>query len=167
MFKAAGDTLSRPLPHIYQADAQGNAIPIVPPDEMRQDAVNTMGTAGMHSAVRVQDLAGISHKHVSYHDVLGGICKPAVSAALCNMHWSHQIGHTAVGCAYIFAAHWTIACNPFELQGDRACPPGTDGVQLDVAPDLSPDASSFAPLCLPCAAVCLKRHAYVRLANNM
>ena len=64
VFKAAGDTLSRPLPHVYQADQQGNAVPFVPPEEIRQDAVNSMGTAGMHSAVRVQDLASISQKHV-------------------------------------------------------------------------------------------------------
>lgn len=101
VFKAAGDTLSRPLPHIYQADAQGNAIPIVPPDEMRQDAVNTMGAAGMHSAVRVQDLASISQKHVSHNNAFGGICdcKSAFSVALVNICYSPESEHIANDCA--------------------------------------------------------------------
>ena len=60
VFKTAGDTLSRPLPHLYQADQQGSAVPIVPPDEMRQDVGSSMGTA-----VCVQDLSSISQKHVS------------------------------------------------------------------------------------------------------
>lgn len=61
VFKTAGDTLSRPLPHVYQADQQGSAVPIVPPDEMRQEVASTMGTA-----VRVHDLSSISQKHVSH-----------------------------------------------------------------------------------------------------
>ena len=64
VFKVAGDTLTRPLPHVYQADAQGTAQPVVPQEELRQEAAATMGTAGVRSAVRVQDLASISQKHV-------------------------------------------------------------------------------------------------------
>ena len=70
MFKTAGDTLSKPLPHLYQADQQGSAVPIVPPDELRQDVASSMGTA-----VRVQDLSSISQKHVS-HDIAGYMTLP-------------------------------------------------------------------------------------------
>ena len=64
VFKVTGDTLTRPLPHVYQADAQGTAQPVVPQEELRQEAAATMGTAGVRSTVRVQDLASISQKHV-------------------------------------------------------------------------------------------------------
>ena len=70
VFKTAGDTLSRPLPHVYQADQQGSAIPIVPPDELRQDVASSMGTA-----VRVQNFSSISQKHVS-HDTAGCVVPP-------------------------------------------------------------------------------------------
>lgn len=66
VFKATADTLGRPLPHVYQADPEGNAQPIVPSEELRQEAATTMGTAGMQSSVRVQDLASISQKHVCH-----------------------------------------------------------------------------------------------------
>ena len=49
---------------MYQEDAQGNAQPLVPQDELRLQAATTMGTAGPQSSVRVQDLATISQKHV-------------------------------------------------------------------------------------------------------
>ncbi len=49
---------------MYQEDAQGNAQPLVPQDELQQQAATTMGTAGPQSSVRVQDLATISQKHV-------------------------------------------------------------------------------------------------------
>ncbi|DBB01296.1 TPA: hypothetical protein ACH3X3_011693 [Trebouxia sp. C0006] len=65
VFKATGDALSRPLPHVYQEDAQGIAQPVVPQDELRQQAATTMGTAGPQSSVRVQDLATISQKHTN------------------------------------------------------------------------------------------------------
>lgn len=52
--------LSTPLPHVYQVDPQGSTAPIVPPDELRQEAAASLGTA-----VRVQNLASISQKHVS------------------------------------------------------------------------------------------------------
>ena len=58
VFKAAGDILSTPLPHVYQVDPQGSTVPIVPPDELRQDT-------GRGTAVHVQSLASISQKHVS------------------------------------------------------------------------------------------------------
>lgn len=53
-----------PYPHVYQEDAQGGTQPVVPQDELRQQAATTMGTAGPQSSVRVQDLATISQKHV-------------------------------------------------------------------------------------------------------
>lgn len=65
VFKVTGDTLGRPLPHVYQADAQGTAQPIVPQEELRQEAAATMGTAGVRSSVRVQDLLSISQKHTA------------------------------------------------------------------------------------------------------
>lgn len=66
VFKATADTLARPLPHVYQADPQGTAQPIVPSEELRQEAATTMGTAGMQNSVRVQDLTSISQKHVCH-----------------------------------------------------------------------------------------------------
>ncbi|KAL3155067.1 hypothetical protein ABBQ38_011132 [Trebouxia sp. C0009 RCD-2024] len=60
VFKTAGDMLSTPLPHVYQVDPQGSTAPIVPPDELRQEAAASLGTA-----VRVQNLASISQKHTS------------------------------------------------------------------------------------------------------
>lgn len=65
VFKATADTLARPLPHVYQADPQGTAQPIVPSEELRQEAATTMGTAGMQNSVRVQDLTSISQKHTA------------------------------------------------------------------------------------------------------
>lgn len=55
---------------MYQADQQGSAVPIIPPDELRQDVASSMGTA-----VRVQDLSGISQKQVS-HGIAGYVMLP-------------------------------------------------------------------------------------------
>lgn len=65
VFKATGDALSSPLPHVYQTDAQGTTTPVVPLEQSRMEAQASMGTSGMHSAVRVQDLTGISQKHTN------------------------------------------------------------------------------------------------------
>ena len=50
---------------MYQADQQGSAVPIVPPDELRQDVASSMG-----GGILVQQLSSISQKHVS-HDIAG------------------------------------------------------------------------------------------------
>ena len=84
VFKTAGDTLSRPLPHVYQADQQGSAVPIVPPDEMRQEVATSMGTA-----VRVHDLSSISQKHVSHGAVKCHVDIPLTT----NSMSSSSIGH--------------------------------------------------------------------------
>lgn len=74
VFKVAGDTLSRPLPHIYQTDAQGVAAPYVPQEELRQEAAASMGTAGVQSPVNIQALGSISQKHVS--ELEAGVLQP-------------------------------------------------------------------------------------------
>lgn len=84
VFKATGDALARPLPHVYQTDAQGTTTPIVPLEQSRQEAQATMGTAGQYSAVRVQDLSSISQKHVgpAIHS-----CRACAASVYCMLCW--------------------------------------------------------------------------------
>lgn len=67
VFTATKAALTSPLPHVYQADTQGNSVPVIPPDELRQEAAVNMqsGNAGQAGSVKVAELDQISRYHVS------------------------------------------------------------------------------------------------------
>ena len=60
------DTLSRPLPHVYQIEAESHqAIPIVVPENVQQEANAAVGSGiGSMSDVNVKDLRVIANQQV-------------------------------------------------------------------------------------------------------
>ncbi len=105
----------RPLPHVYQADPQGTAQPLVPQEELRQEAATSMGTAGLHSSVRVQELASISQKHV--------ICclgSRALAVTMPTFNLSPMFRHCSCFVAYALQRS-LLQCKPFITTSSQVC----------------------------------------------
>lgn len=62
------DTLSRPLPHVYQIEAESHqAIPIVVPENVQQKTNAAVGSSiGSMSDVNVKDLRVIANQQVKF-----------------------------------------------------------------------------------------------------
>ena len=71
MLLTTEDTLSRPMPHIYQIDTEtGQAKPIVVPEASQQDAVAAVGSnIGSLHDVRVKELRIIAQQQVRQADL--------------------------------------------------------------------------------------------------
>lgn len=62
------DTLSRPLPHVYQIEAESHqAIPVVVPENVQQETNAAVGSSiGSMSDVNVKDLRVIANQQVKF-----------------------------------------------------------------------------------------------------
>ena len=134
MFSASKAALTSPLPHVYQADAQGNSVPVLPHDELRQEAATNLQTgATIHAgSVKVAELDQISNYHVSarnvavtpYHGKLtiAADLQPVILVPNCGVveHWirysrccvPHTVYHTDAA-VQVSSSPWCPPCNAF------------------------------------------------------